>query len=135
MSNCLVVSRAHPHVSDQFGPFATQNIPATVSEAPYILDGLLMNEAGCKITEQYAYTGGFTDHVFAVTSLLGFRFIPRIRDLQSRRLYLFDPASAPNELRSLIGSKIREGLVVQSWPGVLRSAAYVWPGTGRSRRS
>jgi len=37
--------KAYTHVSDQFGPFATQNIPATVSEAPYILDGLLMNEA------------------------------------------------------------------------------------------
>lgn len=115
--------KAYTHVSDQFGPFATQNIPATVSEAPYILDGLLMNEAGRKITEQYADTGGFTDHVFAVTSLLGFRFIPRIRDLPSRRLYLFDPASAPDELRSLIGGKIREGLIAQNWPGVLRSAA------------
>ena len=38
--------KAYTHVSDQFGPFATQNIPATVSEAPYILDGLLMNEDG-----------------------------------------------------------------------------------------
>ena len=28
------------------GPFATQTIPATVHEAPYILDGLLMNETG-----------------------------------------------------------------------------------------
>jgi TnpA family transposase len=33
--------KAYTHVSDQFGPFATQNIPATVSEVPYILDGLL----------------------------------------------------------------------------------------------
>ncbi|MAZ23153.1 Tn3 family transposase [Roseovarius sp.] len=115
--------KAYTHVSDQFGPFATQNIPATVSEAPYILDGLLMNEAGRKITEQYADTGGFTDHVFAVTSVLGFRFIPRIRDLPSRRLHLFDPASAPDKLRGLIGGKIREGLIVQNWPGVLRSAA------------
>lgn len=62
-------------MSDQFAPFATQNIPATVSEAPYILDGLLMNETGRKIREQYADTGGFTDHVFAVTSLLNYRFL------------------------------------------------------------
>jgi TnpA family transposase len=34
--------KAYTHVSDQFGPFATQDIPATVSEAPYILEGLLM---------------------------------------------------------------------------------------------
>tara|TARA_R110001583_G_scaffold195257_4_gene371200 strand:- start:14819 stop:15331 length:513 start_codon:yes stop_codon:yes gene_type:complete len=75
-------------VSDQFGPFATQNIPATVNEAPCILDGLLMNEVGRKIKEQYAVAGGFTDHVFAVTALLSYRFMPRIRDLLSKRLYL-----------------------------------------------
>jgi hypothetical protein len=28
--------KAYTHVSDQFAPFATQNIPATVSEAPYM---------------------------------------------------------------------------------------------------
>ena len=115
--------KAYTHVSDQFGPFATQNIPATVSEAPYILDGLLMNEAGRKISEQYADTGGFTDQVFAVTALLSYRFIPRIRDLPSTRLYLFDPATAPNALRGLIGGKIREGVIVQNWPGVLRAMA------------
>ena len=32
--------KAYTHVSDQFAPFATQTIPATVNEAPYILDGL-----------------------------------------------------------------------------------------------
>ena len=115
--------KAYTHVSDQFGPFATQNIPATVNEAPYILDGLLMNDTGRKIDEQYADTGGFTDLVFAVTSLLSYRFIPRIRDLPSKRLHLFDPAAAPKELRGLIGGKIREGLIVQNWPDVLRAVA------------
>lgn len=115
--------KAYTHVSDQFGPFATQNIPATVNEAPYILDGLLMNDTGRKIKEQYADTGGFTDLVFAATSLLSYRFIPRIRDLPSTRLYLFDPATAPKELRGLIGGKIREGLIVQNWPDILRAVA------------
>lgn len=115
--------KAYTHVSDQFGPFATQNIPATVSEAPYILDGLLMNKTGRKVKEQYADTGGFTDLVFAVSSLLAYRFIPRIRDLPSKRLYLFDPASAPAELRGLIGGKIRERLIIENWPDILRAVA------------
>lgn len=115
--------KAYTHVSDQYGPFATQNIPATVSEAPYILDGLLMNETGKNIREQYADTGGFTDHVFAVTSLLGYRFIPRIRDLPSKRLYVFDPSGVPKELKKLIGGKVREGTIVANWPDILRSAA------------
>ena len=62
---------------------ATQTIPATVNEAPYILDGLLMTWAGRRIREQYFDSGGFTDHVFAVTSQLGYRFIPRIPALLS----------------------------------------------------
>ena len=115
--------KAYTHVSDQFSPFATQDIPATVSEAPYILDGLLMNPTGRKIHEQYADTGGFTDHVFAVTSLLAYRFIPRIRDLPSKRLYVFDPASIPKELKGLIGGKIRENTIIENWPDILRSAA------------
>ncbi len=115
--------KAYTHISDQFGPFATQTIPATVNEAPYILDGLLMTGAGQKIREQYADTGGFTDHVFAVTALLGFQFIPRIRDLPSKRLYLFDPASCPKELKGLIGGKIRQSLIAANWPDILRSVA------------
>ena len=115
--------KAYTHVSDQFGPFATQNIPATVNEAPYILEGLLMNEVGRKIKEQYADTGGFTDNVFAVTALLSYRFIPRIRDLPSKRLYLFDPGAAPKELRGLIGGKIREKLIIDNWPDILRAVA------------
>ena len=115
--------KAYTHVSDQFAPFATQNIPATVSEAPYILDGLLMNETGKNIREQYADTGGFTDHVFAVTSLLNYRFIPRIRDLPSKRLYVFDPGSVPVKLKGLIGGKVREGTIATNWPDILRSTA------------
>jgi TnpA family transposase len=115
--------KAYTHVSDQFGPFATQTIPATVNEAPYILDGLLMTDAGQKIREQYADTGGFTDHVFAITALLGFQFIPRIRDLPSKRLYLFDPAACPKELKGLIGGKVRELVISSNWPDILRSAA------------
>ncbi|MGB1216131.1 MAG: Tn3 family transposase, partial [Pikeienuella sp.] len=115
--------KAYTHVSDQFGPFATQTIPATVNEAPYILDGLLMTDAGQKVREQYADTGGFTDHVFAVTALLGFQFIPRIRDLPSKRLYLFDPKSCPKELKGLIGGKVREPVISSNWPDILRAAA------------
>lgn len=78
--------KAYTHVSDQFAPFACQSIPATVSEAPYILDGLLMNEVGRHVREQYADTAGFTDHLFGASSLLGYNLVLRIRDLPSKRL-------------------------------------------------
>ena len=115
--------KAYTHVSDRFGPFATQTIPATVNEAPYILDGLLMTKAGRRIREQYADTGGFTDHVFAVASLLGYRFIPRIRDLPSKRLHVLEPGRVPKNLAGLTGNKIREDVIVRNWPDILRVAA------------
>ena len=115
--------KAYTHVSDRFGPFPTQTIPATVNEAPYILDGLLMTRAGRRIREQYADSGGFTDHVFAVTSLLGYRFIPRIRDLPSKRLHVFEPRRVPKPLMGLTGNKIREDVIVRNWPDILRVAA------------
>ncbi|EEE35515.1 transposase [Rhodobacteraceae bacterium KLH11] len=115
--------KAYTHVADQYGPFATQVIPATVNEAPYILDGLLMNPTGKRIREQYADTGGFTDLVFAATSLLGYLFIPRIRDLPSKRLHVFDRRSVPTELRGLVGDRIREDTIITNWPDVLRCIA------------
>ena len=76
------------------------------------------------VREQYADTGGgFTDHVFAITALIGYQFIPRIRDLPSKRLHVFDPGAVPNELRALIGSKIRNTLIASNWPDVLRKFA------------
>ena len=121
--------KAYTHLSDRFAPFSTQTIPATVNEAPYILDGLLMNETGRRIREQYADTGGFTDHVFAATAILGYRFVPRIRDLPSKRIYVFEPAQCPEELRPVIGGKIRERLIADNWPGILQVAATMAAGT------
>ncbi len=120
--------KAYTHVSDQYAPFATQVIPATVSEAPYILDGLLMNPTGKRIKEQYADTGGFTDIVFAATSLLGYLFHPRIRDLASRRLHVFDSRAVPKELKGLTGDRIRETPIIANWPDVLRCIATMLSG-------
>jgi hypothetical protein len=84
---------------------------------------------GKRIKDQYADTGGFTAHVFAVTSILGHRFIPRIRDLPSKRLYVFDTGCMPPNLNGLVGSRIREGLIASNWPDILRIAAIMTVGT------
>ena len=119
--------KAYSHVSDRFSPFATQTIPATVHEAPYILDGLLMNETGRRVREQYADTGGFTDHVFAACSILGYAFVPRIRDLPSKRLYVFERAGVPKQLRPLVGGKVNADLIDRNWADILRVARPPWP--------
>ena len=123
--------KAYSHVSDRFSPFATQTIPATVHEAPYILDGLLMNETRRRVREQYADTGGFTDHVFAACSILGYTFVPRIRDLPSKRLYVFERAGVPKQLRPLVGGKVNADLIDRNWVDILRVATPMAAGTMR----
>ena len=55
--------------------------------------------------------------------------MPRIRDLPSKRLYVFEPKSVPGDLRGLIGGRIRQTTITGNWPDVLRSAATMAAGT------
>src|SRR5699024_6542058 len=122
--------KAYSHVSDQYAPFATQVTPATASEAPYILDGLLMNDAGRHIREQFTDTGGFTDHVFAACAILGYLFAPRLRYPPSNRLYAFSPSGAAARLRSGVGGKAHRARIERNWRAIRRIAATIAAGTG-----
>lgn len=60
----------------------------------------------------YSYTAGFSDHVFALMHLLGFRFAPRIRDLGDAKLYIPNGGGAYDALNSMIDGtlNIKHGL-------------------------
>src|SRR3546814_13717346 len=82
-----------------------------------------MNDAGRRVRQQFADTGGFTDNVFAACALLGYRFAPRIRDLPQKRLYAFTPNATPANVRALVGGKINEPLIERNWHDILRIMA------------
>jgi TnpA family transposase len=71
-----------------------------------VLDGLLYHESDLRIEEHYTDTAGFTDHVFALMHLLGFRFAPRIRDLADKRLFVAGKQTEYPSLAALIGGTI-----------------------------
>ena len=83
----------YTYVSDQYAPFYTKLINATVRDATHVLDGLLYHESELQIEEHYTDTAGFTDHVFALCHLLGFRFAPRIRHIGQTRLFSVEKPS------------------------------------------
>ncbi|HBT7010647.1 TPA: transposase, partial [Klebsiella pneumoniae] len=78
----------YTHISDQYAPFHTKVVNVGLRDSTYVLDGLLYHESDLRIEEHYTDTAGFTDHVFALMHLLGFRFAPRIRDLGDTKLYI-----------------------------------------------
>ncbi len=119
----------YTHVSDQYAPFHTKVINATVRDATHVLDGLLYHESDLRIEEHYTDTAGFTDHVFALFHVVGFRFAPRIRDLADKRLYVPGKASQWPALASIIGAPLNQKLIEQQFPEILRLGSSIKHGT------
>lgn len=74
------------HTADQYAQYGSKSIPSTIRDATYVLDEILGNETDLEIVEHTTDTAGYTDLVFALFSLLGLRFSPRLRDLAHQRL-------------------------------------------------
>lgn len=119
----------YTHLSDQYGPFHVKVINTTSGEAPYVLDGLLYHETLLQIKEHYTDTGGFTDHVFAMCHLQGFRFAPRIRDLSELRLYTLEAPATYPALAPIMGGTLNVKRMREQWDEILRLASSVRIGT------
>ena len=119
----------YTHISDQYAPFHTKLINAIVRDATHVLDGLLYHESELRIEEHYTDTNGFTEHVFALCHLLGFRFAPRIRDLADRRLYSIEKPGTYPALEGLIGATLNSRQVSTHWEEILRLATSIKHGT------
>jgi TnpA family transposase len=120
----------YTHVSGRYGPFHTRVIAATMSEAPYVLDGLhhQAHQTDLRIAEHYTDTAGATDHVFGLCHLLGFRFAPRIKDLKDRKLYTIDKPSTYPLLEPLIGDTVEAVAITNQWTELLRLKASIQAG-------
>jgi TnpA family transposase len=119
----------YTHISDQYTPFYSKVIAANARDATHVLDGLLYHESELRIEEHFTDTAGFTDHVFALCHLLGFRFAPRIRDLADKRLYVPGKERDHPTLAPLIGGKLNLKLLGTQWEEILRLAASIRHGT------
>ena len=120
----------YTHISDQYMPFHSKVINVGIRDSTYVLDGLLYHESDLRIEEHYTDTAGFTDHVFALMNLLGFKFAPRIRDLADTKLYV--PKSekeACESLLPLIGGTLNIEHIREHWDEILRLATSIKQGT------
>lgn len=93
------------------------------------MDGLLYHESDLAIQEHYTDTAGFTDHLFALMHLLGYRFAPRIRNIDDTRLYTPTNDSQLSTLAPLIGGTINTKTIATHWDEILRLAASIKTGT------
>lgn len=117
--------KIYTHVADTYAPFHARLISATAAEAPYVLNGLVAHGTGIEPATHYADTGGSSDHVFSLAHLLGFRFVPRLRDLADRKLGTFEGQSRYPSLAPLIGRPINTSVIRESWDELVRLAASI----------
>ena len=119
----------YTHISDQYAPFSSKVVNVGVRDSTYVLDGLLYHESDLRIDEHYTDTAGFTDHVFALMHLLGFRFAPRIRDLADTKLYIPNSGAGYTTLKPMIGGTLNIKHIRDHWNEILRLATSIKQGT------
>ncbi len=110
----------YSHVSDQGSQFWVGVINCQLREATFVLDGLLYQDALPTIREHYTDTHGYTDLLFGLFELLGFRFAPRLRDLPDQTLYrarrTTGRSTACCDARSETTSSSSTGTTSTAWP-------------------
>ncbi len=121
--------KVYTHLSDRFSPFYTKLIAATASEALHVLDALLYHQSEVTTRRHHTDGGGDSEHVFALCTMLGFQFAPRIPDLKHRRLYSFGKPSDQPALEPMIAGRINVALIRAHWQDILRVSASIRTGT------
>ena len=101
--------------------YGSKAIPSTDRDATYVLDGLQDNETELDILEHTTDTAGYSEIVFALFDLCGYRFSPRIRDLSSQRLYWLK-SKPRTQIKCLFQRRARQSLIIDNWDEMLRSA-------------
>lgn len=119
----------YTHINDQYAPFSATVVNVGVRDSTYVLDGLLYHESDLRIEEHYTDTNGFTDHVFGLMHLLGFRFAPRIRDLGETKLYIPKSDAIYDALKPLIGGTLNVKAIRTHWDEILRLSTSIKQGT------
>ncbi|MCL2768071.1 MAG: Tn3 family transposase [Synergistaceae bacterium] len=115
-------------VSDQFSPFYTKVINTNARDAVHVIDGLLYHETDLCIDEHYTDTAGYTDQVFGLSHLLGFRFAPRIRDISELKLYSFSNSADYRKIEKIIHGKINSHIIRENYDDVMRLAHSICEG-------
>ncbi|MBA2764510.1 MAG: Tn3 family transposase [Thermoleophilaceae bacterium] len=112
----------YTHVSDQFTVFASRAISCSPREAIFVLDGLLENDTILRPREHYTDTHGFTEQLFGLCYLLGFSFMPRLKDLKDQQLYKLDRSDF-GELGPIFRSSVDVALIREQWDQLVRVAS------------
>lgn len=114
----------YTHTSDQYSVFHTDVISCAAREAVFVLDGLLENSTLLRPQAHFTDTHGYTEHLFALCYLLGFSFMPRIKDLSSQQIYkIGTDLDCCTDFKEIFSGRIDLALIEEQWDSIVRIAA------------
>ena len=123
-------------VNDQVAGIGATVVPGTVRDSLYVLDTILNLDGGPRPEMITSDTASYSDMVFGIFSLLGYRFSPRIASLSDQRLWR---ATMPDTAESDYGplddvarNRINLSKIAAHWDDMTRVAASLATGTVRA---
>jgi TnpA family transposase len=96
-----VVARWSIQISDQFAGLNAIVTSGTLRDSLILLAVVLEQETGSKPTQIMTDTGAYSDVVFGLFRLLGYRFSPRLADMGGTRFWRIDPKADHSDLNDI----------------------------------
>jgi TnpA family transposase len=102
------------------------------SEVAAMIEGLLRHCTDAEIESNYVDTHGASVVGFAFTELLGFRLLPRLKNIGAIRLYRPDDQAVHGQLAAVLTRPIRWELIAQQYDQMVKYATALRLGTAES---
>ena len=109
-------------VSDQYTGLNGIVVPGTLRDSLSLLAVVLEQPTELHPIEIMTDTGAYTDVVFGLFWLLGYRFSPRIADIGGARYWRIDATADYGALNNIAAHRINTKLIAEHWDDLLRLA-------------
>ena len=116
-------------ISDLLIGLNIQVLTGTLRDSIGLLELVLGQSTVVKPREIMTDTAGYSDMIFGLFALLGYKFSPRIADMGSSKLWRFEKDEDYGVLNDLSKNKLREELIIKYWDDMLRIAGSLKLGT------
>jgi TnpA family transposase len=107
-------------LSDQGTGLNAITVPGTLRDSLVLLAVVLEQQTELQPTQIMTDTGAYSDVVFGLFRLLGYRFSPRLADIGGTRFWRIDQQADYGELNALARQRVNLDKVTPHWDDVLR---------------
>jgi TnpA family transposase len=109
-------------LSNQFSGLNFIAVPGTLRDSLILLAVVLEQQTDLQPTQIMTDTGAYSDVVFGLFRLLGYRFCPRLADIGGTRFWRIDPKADYGLLNSISKHQLSLKKITPHWDDMLRLA-------------